>query len=87
MLQAQRPSLLLLGDDPPDFDILELCRRIRGLDGGSFKALPLLVVSDNPDFDRSEGSEAGISDWFVNPFSTVYARTRLRTWLLRQCLH
>jgi phosphoribosyl 1,2-cyclic phosphodiesterase/CheY-like chemotaxis protein len=84
VLERERPTLLLLGDDPPDVDLLELCRRIRSMSSAPAETLPLIVVSDDPDLDRTAGVAAGITDWFVKPFSIVYARTRLRTWLLRQ---
>jgi GAF domain-containing protein len=29
------------------------------------------------------GDEAGVTDWLVHPFSAIYARTRVRAWLLR----
>lgn len=82
-VQAQRPSLLLLGDDLPDADILHLSQAIRELEGCTADALPLIGVLDNADLDRAAGTDAGITDWFVTPFSIVYARTRLRTWMMR----
>ncbi len=83
VLQRERPSLLLLGDDPPGIDLLDLCRTIRVLPDMPPET-PLIVVSDDAALDRTAGTAAGITDWFVKPFSIVYARTRLRAWLLRQ---
>ena len=83
-VQALRPSLMLLGNDLPGTDILDLSQAVRALDGGIADALPLIVVSNGTDVDRTAGTDAGITDWFVTPFSVVYARTRLRTWLMRR---
>ena len=72
--------IVLLGDSLPDVDVLDLCRAVRGLDGCVADALPMIVVTNGEGLDRAAGSAAGVSDWFVEPFSTIYARTRIRTW-------
>src|SRR6185503_1664839 len=40
-----------------------------------------VVVADAE--DRKGGMAAGVTDWLIRPFSSAYARTRLRAWLLR----
>jgi hypothetical protein len=33
--------------------------------------------------DQDAGAMAGVSDWLIEPFTAAYARTKIRTWLLR----
>ena len=84
-IEATRPSLLLLGRRLGGRDALDICREIRK--SGAFHArdLPIVVVAAaEGDADRAAGVEAGVTDWFVAPFSALYARTRIRAWALRQ---
>jgi phosphoribosyl 1,2-cyclic phosphodiesterase/CheY-like chemotaxis protein len=83
-VERHRPSVVLVSDTLPGVGVLDLCRAVRGLDGCAANDMPLIVVSNGGDLDRAAGAAAGVSDWLVAPFSTVYARTRLRTWLMRQ---
>ena len=43
--------------------------------------MPVIVVADAEDCEG--GLAAGVTDWLIRPFSSAYARTRLRAWLLR----
>jgi len=82
-LRAAPVSLLLLGRRLGGRDGLELCRGLRKDAGGS--DLPIVIVADGEaEADRAAGAEAGVTDWLVAPFSTLYARTRIRAWALRQ---
>jgi phosphoribosyl 1,2-cyclic phosphodiesterase/DNA-binding response OmpR family regulator len=78
------PSVLLLGRRIGGRDGLEVCRTLRaGPAGGA--ALPIVIVAtDEAETDRAAGAQAGVTDWLVAPFSTLYARTRIRAWALRQ---
>lgn len=66
--------VIVMGD--AGIDPLAECRTMRraGL------AAPVIVVADQP---RAESEEAGVSDWLLRPFSTQYARTRMKAWFLR----
>ncbi len=44
----------------------------------------MIVAADESETDRVAGAQAGATDWLVAPFSTLYARTRVRAWALRQ---
>jgi phosphoribosyl 1,2-cyclic phosphodiesterase/CheY-like chemotaxis protein len=79
------PSLLLLGRRLADLDGLELCQAFRQSAEGHTKELPIVVVAaSDAEANRAAGAEAGATDWLVAPFSTLYARSRIRAWALRQ---
>lgn len=85
MIEAARPSLLLLGRRIAGRDGLEVCRAIRKSAAWPARDLPIVIVAtDDAEADRAAGTEAGVTDWLVAPFSTLYARTRIRAWALRQ---
>jgi phosphoribosyl 1,2-cyclic phosphodiesterase/DNA-binding response OmpR family regulator len=73
------PSLIVLEKKEGAPDPLELCTKIRTLQGT--RDVPIIVVADTEDCQR--GIAAGVTDWLIRPFSIAYARTRLRAWLLR----
>ncbi len=77
------PSLIFLGDDLPQADPLELCRKIRALPHPKAETTPLIVVTEEASVDLAGGEAAGVTDWLTRPFSTQYARARSRAWLLR----
>jgi phosphoribosyl 1,2-cyclic phosphodiesterase len=73
------PSLILLERKEGAIDPLELCKKIRALQGA--REVPIIVVADTEDFQG--GKAAGVTEWLIRPFSSAYARTRIRAWLLR----
>ena len=73
------PALAILEHNPPRIDGIELCRAIRRQ--APEHQLPVLMVADREDQDA--GAMAGVSDWLIEPFTAAYARTKIRTWLLR----
>ncbi len=75
--RSKRPSLVILDRDTPGAGGLELCRSIRALGDEHAREVPIILVA--PD----AGADADVTDWLVTPFSTEYARTRIRAWLLR----
>src|SRR5262249_26232584 len=78
-LAETQPSLVILQRRTPEADALELCARLRGR--CSAADLPIIVVADRQ--ETAAGAAAGVTDWLVWPFSSAYARTRIRAWLLR----
>jgi phosphoribosyl 1,2-cyclic phosphodiesterase/DNA-binding response OmpR family regulator len=85
LARTQPPSLLLLGRWLGGRDALELCRALRKSGDRHAQELPVVVVAAHDgEADRGAGAEAGVTDWLVAPFSTLYARTRIRAWALRQ---
>jgi phosphoribosyl 1,2-cyclic phosphodiesterase/DNA-binding response OmpR family regulator len=73
------PSLIVLEKKEGAPDPLELCTKVRTLQGTH--DVPIIVVADTEDYQR--GIAAGVTDWLIRPFSIAYARTRLRAWLMR----
>ncbi len=84
-VRAAPPSVLLLGRRIGGGDGLEVCRELRKTAGAQAADLSIVVVAaTEAEVDRAAGSAAGVTDWLVAPFSTLYARTRIRAWALRQ---
>ncbi|HET6519216.1 MAG TPA: MBL fold metallo-hydrolase [Geminicoccaceae bacterium] len=79
--QSEQPSLVILERHLPGVGGLEVCRAIRGAATARASEVPVIVVADQEDV--AAGAAAGVTDWLVRPFSSVYARTRARAWLLR----
>ncbi len=83
--EAERPSLLILEHRLSGRDGLEVCRALRRGAGAYGEDVPVVIVAPREDpADRAAGAAAGVSDWLVQPFSSIYARTRMRAWLLRR---
>src|SRR5262249_43596547 len=82
---ASPPSLLLLGRKLRGRDAVELVRSLRRRAEGLAKDLPIVIVTaTDAETHRTAGADAGVTDWLVAPFSTLYSRTRIRAWALRQ---
>jgi DNA-binding response OmpR family regulator len=73
------PSLIILEQEKNTLGALQLCSKIRKLHAGS--DLPVVIVADSE--DMLAGQAYGVTDWLIRPFSSAYARTRIRAWLLR----
>ena len=73
------PSLIVIEKKEGTADPLELCTKVRSLQGTH--DVPIIIVADTEDCQWSIA--AGVTDWLLRPFSIAYARTRLRAWLLR----
>lgn len=81
-VEAEQPVLVILARHLPDgTDGLELCRAIRALGTAPTREVPVIVVARREEAEA--GVAAGVTDWLVEPFSAVYARTRVRAWLMR----
>jgi ribonuclease BN (tRNA processing enzyme)/DNA-binding response OmpR family regulator len=81
LAQTDKPSLIILDRHLRGVDSLETCRHIRAEAGGTGKEVPIVIVAAQE--DTAAGNAAGVTDWLVKPFSTIYARARIRSWLLR----
>ena len=81
MVESSPPSLVIVEEQMPDMDGLELCRRLRAHSDPYLKALPVVVVADEE--RREEGLEAGVTRWLIRPFSLQYAQAHIQAWILR----
>jgi ribonuclease BN (tRNA processing enzyme)/CheY-like chemotaxis protein len=79
--RVARPALVILDQNLPGLGGLETCRAIRGTGTAHARDVPIVVMAQQE--DTAAGVAAGVTDWLVGSFSTVYARTRIRAWLLR----
>ncbi len=83
LIAKDRPSLALLEHDGTHIDGVMLCREIRQTEDD--ESLPVVIVAAQD--DAGAGDAAGVSDWLIKPFSSSYARTKIRAWVLRTACH
>ena len=77
-IPAVQPSLMIL-EWGCDADALE--QFMRDVRGGPANDMPILIVADEEkSFAQTESTDL---EWVIKPFSTAYARTRIRACLLR----
>jgi DNA-binding response OmpR family regulator len=80
LARTKAPSLIILERNLPG-DGLEACRAIRQAESGALAEVPIIVIAAQEEVGT--GIAAGVTDWLVKPFSDIYARTRMRAWLMR----
>jgi len=80
--QSVQPSLIILEQRGDDADALELFKKVRGTEEGLADEIPIIIVAD--DENALAWTKAGVTDWLIKPFSSAYARTRIRAILLRR---
>jgi phosphoribosyl 1,2-cyclic phosphodiesterase/CheY-like chemotaxis protein len=78
---SDRPSLVVLEQNLSGMKGLDACRAIRMTADTHAKEVPIVIVSTEE--DAVAGAAAGVSSWLLRPFSSIYARTRLRAGVLR----
>jgi ribonuclease BN (tRNA processing enzyme)/DNA-binding response OmpR family regulator len=81
LIAKDRPSLAILEHDPPRIDGMETCRAIRQQENDHEQQLPVIMVASQE--DHASGAATGVTDWLIKPFSSAYARTKIRAWVLR----
>jgi hypothetical protein len=60
---------------------MDICQAIRR-QGDDEHLLPVVMVTEQED-QESDAAAAGITDWLIKPFTSAYARTKIRAWVLR----
>lgn len=80
--RSVQPSLIILERRRGDSDALELFKKVRGAEEGRADEIPIIIVAD--DEEALAWTKAGVTDWLIKPFSSAYARTRIRASLLRR---
>ncbi len=63
----RKPDVVVLDGNLPDIDGLEVCRRLRKLEGGE-KVPVLMCTVRSAVVTISEGIEAGVTDYVLKPF-------------------
>ena len=86
-LHAEKsPDLVILDVMLPDSDGLEVCRRIRSLEGQSAQTPILMLTAKGDPMDRVVGLEIGADDYVAKPFEPRELLARIRAILRRQAL-
>jgi phosphoribosyl 1,2-cyclic phosphodiesterase len=79
MVAREKPMLVLL-EDTGDDRVLELSRAIQH-SPDTVQGLPIVLVTANEHRSRAIGDP--FTDVLLEPYSSTYARTRIRAWLMR----
>ena len=78
LAQSQRPDLILLDVDLPDFDGREACRRMRE---GGIGAPVIMLTAAAEDDDTVLGLDSGANDYVTKPYKFAVLLARIRAQL------
>ena len=78
------PDLVILDLMLPDMDGLEVCRRIRSLQGNAAQVPVLMLTAKGDPMDRIIGLELGADDYLPKPFEPRERLARIRAILRRR---
>jgi len=81
---APVPDLVILDLMLPDMDGLEVCRRIRSLQGPASQVPVLMLTAKGDPMDRIIGLELGADDYLPKPFEPRELLARIRAILRRR---
>ncbi len=86
LIQAQQlsPDLIILDLMMPGMDGLEVCRRLRALQGAVARTPVLMLTAKGDPLDRVIGLELGADDYMPKPFEPRELLARIRAVLRRQ---
>jgi phosphoribosyl 1,2-cyclic phosphodiesterase/CheY-like chemotaxis protein len=76
LISTNRPSLVILEHDKAGFDGIATGRAIRQMEADE---TPVIMVAAQED----PSAASFVSDWLIKPFTSSYARTKIRAWVLR----
>jgi phosphoribosyl 1,2-cyclic phosphodiesterase/CheY-like chemotaxis protein len=85
LVEASRPSLVLLEHRPGVIDGVAACRAIRHLPEEDARTVPVIVVHTGKD-DAPE-QDPSVTERLETPISPAYLQARVRAWMLRQASH
>ncbi len=85
LIGRQRPALVVVDIGlPGELDGLDVCRRLRPIEGGGGATVPVLILSARDDeVDRVLGLELGADDYVTKPFSARELVARVHAILRR----
>ena len=81
---AEPPDLVILDLMLPDMDGLEVCRRIRAMQGAAAQTPVLMLTAKGDPMDRIIGLEIGADDYLPKPFEPRELLARIRAILRRK---
>jgi two-component system response regulator MtrA len=82
-IERERPRLAILDVGLPVMDGLELCRRMRGLQGPTAHTPVIMLTARDGEIDRVLGLELGADDYVTKPFSNRELVARVKAILRR----
>jgi len=74
--QADAPNMAILDWMMPDIDGIEICRRLKALEG-SRPTYVIMLTSRNNEEDIVKGLDAGADDYIIKPFKNSELRSRI----------
>ena len=83
-VQHTSPDLVILDLMLPDMDGLQVCQKIRNLNGGQAQTPVLMLTAKGDPMDRIIGLELGADDYLPKPFEPRELLARIRAILRRQ---
>ena len=83
-VQQHAPDLVILALMLPDMDGLDVCRRIRALQGPAAQVPVLMLTAKGDPMDRIIGLELGADDYLPKPFEPRELLARIRAILRRR---
>lgn len=82
LVEADRPSLVLLEHAPGVVDGNATCRAIRRLPAADARGTPVIILQNGR--TEAEDEEAGVTERLEMPISFAFLQSRVRAWMLRQ---
>jgi phosphoribosyl 1,2-cyclic phosphodiesterase len=78
LVRGEHVALAVVEHDPGRRDAFAVARMVAAANGRS--RVPVLAIADR---EFPGGEDAGISEWLIRPFSSVYASAKMQAWLMR----
>ena len=82
-IEREKPRLAILDVGLPDFDGLEVVRRLRGMSGAQARTPVIMLTARDGEIDRVLGLELGADDYITKPFSNRELVARVKAVLRR----
>jgi DNA-binding response OmpR family regulator len=83
VIERERPCLAILDVGLPGIDGLEVCRRMRALNGPAARTPVIMLTARDGEIDRVLGLELGADDYITKPFSNRELVARVKAMLRR----
>jgi phosphoribosyl 1,2-cyclic phosphodiesterase/CheY-like chemotaxis protein len=81
IIAKDRPSLAILEHGTAHIDVIRMCRAIREMDDDPMLQPSVVMIAAQR--DPAVDAAVGPIDWLIKPFTSSYARTKIRASMLR----
>lgn len=81
LAKSSPPSLILIEEQLPDRDGLDVCESLRTDGDHALMDVPVVIVGGRE--RAGEADAAGATGWLSKPFSVQYAKAQIQAWLMR----